>query len=83
MLAPPIGTHEERTRRWLGEIHAGVKPAGRVEDCREWLLDFRENGRLAEATWDGFLKARKLGTFKLERLLMTGEFSEGQGPLEQ
>lgn len=83
LMAPPIGTHEERNRRWLEEIHAGVEPAGRVEDCREWLFDLRENGRLAEAAWDGFLKARKLGSYKITRLVNTGVFTEGQGPLEQ
>lgn len=83
LIAPPIGTHEERNRRWLEEIHAGVEPAGRVEDCHEWLFDLRENGRLAEAAWDGFLKARKLGTYKIEKLVRTGSFSEGRGPLEQ
>lgn len=83
LIAPPIGTHEERNRRWLEEIHSEVQPAGRVEDCHEWLFDLRENGRLAEAAWDGFLKARKLGTYKIERLIRTGSFSEGQGPLEQ
>jgi len=83
LMAPPIGTHEERNRRWLEEIHAGVEPAGRIEDCHEWLFDLRENGRLAEAAWDGFLKARKLGTYKIEKLVRTGSFSEGHGPLEQ
>jgi hypothetical protein len=83
LMAPPIGTHEERNRRWLEEIHAGIEPAGRVEDCREWLFDLREKGRLAEAAWDGFLKARKLGTFKIEQLLASGEFVEGSGPLEE
>jgi hypothetical protein len=83
LMAPPIGTHEDRNKRWLEEIHAGVEPAGRVEDCHEWLFDLRENGRLAEAAWDGFLKARKLGTYKIEKLIRTGSFSEGCGPLEQ
>jgi hypothetical protein len=54
-----------------------------VEACGEWLFDLRENGRLAEAAWDGFLKARKLGTYKIERLIRTGEFVEGSSPLEQ
>ncbi len=83
LIAPPIGTHEERNKRWLEEIHAGIVPSGPVEDCHEWLFDLRENGRLAEAAWDGFLKARKLGTYKIEKLVRTGSFSEGQGPLEQ
>jgi len=82
LMADPIGAHEELNKRWLQEIHAGVSPAGPLEACGEWLFDLRENGRLAEAAWDGFLKARKLGTYKIERLIRTGEFKEGVSPLE-
>jgi len=49
---------------------------------RRFRIGF-ENGRLAEAAWDGFLRARKLGAFKIERLIRTGEFQEGSSPLEQ
>jgi hypothetical protein len=82
LMADPIGAHEELNKRWLREIHAGVSPPGPVEACGEWLLDLRENGRLAEAAWDGFLKARKLGTYKIERLIRTGGIEEGSSPLE-
>jgi hypothetical protein len=82
LMADPIGAHEELNKRWLQEIHAGVIPPGPLEACGEWLFDLRENGRLAEAAWDGFLKARKLGTYKIERLIRTGEFKEGATPLE-
>jgi len=83
LMADPIGAHEELNKRWLREIHAGVSPPGPVEACGEWLFDLRENGRLAEAAWDGFLKARKLGAYKIERLIRTGTFREGATPLEQ
>ena len=88
VMAPPIGTHEVRNERWLQEIHAGVNQAGPAASCHEWLFDLRENGRLAEAAWDGFLKARKLGTFKIERLIREGTandraFEEGTSPLER
>ncbi len=83
LMADPIGAHEELNKRWLREIHAGVSPPGPVAACGEWLFDLRENGRLAEAAWDGFLKARKLGAYKIERLIRTGEFREGASPLEQ
>lgn len=82
LMADPIGAHEELNKRWLREIHAGIGPPGPVESCGEWLFDLRENGRLAEAAWDGFLKSRKLGTYKIERLVRTGEFSESLSPLE-
>ncbi|MGA2506092.1 MAG: hypothetical protein ABSF80_01270 [Chitinispirillaceae bacterium] len=83
VMAPPIGTHEELNKRWLQEVHAGVKEAGPAEFCHEWLFDLRESGRLAEAAWDGFLKVRKMGTFKIERLIRNGAFYEGGSPLEQ
>jgi hypothetical protein len=83
LMAPPIGTHEELNKRWLQEIHAGVKEAGPPECCDEWLFDLRESGRLAEAAWDGFLKVRKLGTFKIEHLINNGTFDEGRTLIEQ
>jgi hypothetical protein len=83
LMAPTIGTHEELNRRWLHEIHAGIDPPGDIEYVHEWLFDLRSNGRLAEAAWDGFLKARKLGTYKIEELISTGQIQDGVTPLEQ
>jgi hypothetical protein len=83
IMAPPIGTHEELNKRWLQEVHAGISQAGPAGFCHEWLFDLRESGRLAEAAWDGFLKARKLGTFKIEHLIRQEAFNEGSSPLEQ
>jgi len=83
VMAPSIGTHEELNKRWLQEIHAGIEESGPAKYCHEWLFDLRETGRLAEAAWDGFLKVRKLGTFKIERLIRQGTFNETQSLLEQ
>lgn len=76
LMAAPIGPQEERNRRWLMDIHAGLVPPGPPEYCAEWLSDLRKNGRLAEAAWAGFIKARKLGTYKIAKLLETGQFTE-------
>ena len=83
VLAPPIGTHEECNARWLREIHAGLTMPGSVESCHEWLFDLRESGVLAQAAWDGFLNVRKLGAFKIERLIRQGVFDDGHSPLER
>ena len=83
LMAPTIGAHEELNRTWLQEIHTGVKPAGSIEHTGEWLFDLRANGVLAEAAWDGFLKGRKLGTYKIEELVKTGKISGGNSPLER
>lgn len=82
LIAPPIGTHEQLNKRWLQEIHTGLTPPGALEFTHEWLFDLRENGRLAEAAWDGFLKVKKLGTFHIEDLVRTGSFTQGQDPME-
>jgi hypothetical protein len=83
LMAPPIGTHEELNGYLLQEIHAGIEPPGRIEFCSEWLLDLRNSGRFAESAWDGFLKARKLGAFKIERLVRGDTIKEGRTPLER
>jgi hypothetical protein len=83
LIAPPIGTHEELNKRWLRELHTGITPPGPPEYVHEWLFDLRENGRLAEAAWDGFLKVRKLGTFQIEDLVRTGSLSRNQHPMER
>ncbi|MCR4396767.1 MAG: hypothetical protein NUW07_08570, partial [Candidatus Saccharicenans sp.] len=83
LMADPIGPQEELNKRWLMEIHAGLVPPGPPEYCGEWLEDLRENGRLAEAAWDGFLKSRKLGTYKIKRLLEQGQYCEEISPLKQ
>lgn len=82
LIAPPIGTHEELNSRWLQEVHTGIIPPGPPEYVHQWLFDLRENGRLAEAAWDGFLKVRKLGTYHIEDLVKTGTFSQSIHPME-
>ncbi len=83
LMAPPIGVQEELNRCWLREIHAGVDATGPLSYTHEWLFDLLENGRLAEAAWDGFLKVRKLGTYKIEELIRTEVCPGGLNPLDQ
>ncbi|MCX5782195.1 MAG: hypothetical protein NT145_05775 [Elusimicrobia bacterium] len=81
LMAPSVGPHEDINSKWLQDIHAGVKPAGKLKYADEWLFDLREGGIFAEAAWDGFIKGRKLGTYKIEELIKTGKFLPGEAPL--
>ena len=83
LLAPSIGPHEKLNRQWLRELNAGLKPPGPPEYAHQWIFDLRENGRFAASAWNGFLRARKLGTYKILNLMTTGEFDPGKGPLDQ
>jgi hypothetical protein len=82
IMTPPIGAQERYNRKWLLEIQAGIPQ----EDPRytdQWLLDLWNEGRLAEAAWDGFLKARKYGTYKIFDLLKTGTMQRDPSPLKR
>ena len=68
ITAPPIGYHERLNYRWLVHKNAAL----RQEDpdyTHQWLIDFWKNGLLADRAWNGFLKMRKLGTFRIESIL--------------
>lgn len=83
ITAPSVGTHEAINERWLNDVHAGIEPAGPVEYTHEWLFEVRDNGQLAAAAWDGFLKGRKLGAYKIHDIISTGVFIAGVTPLER
>jgi hypothetical protein len=82
LIAPPVGSHENLNRDWLMSVHAGILPPGPVEYTDQWLMDLWETGRLAEAAWDGFLKARKMGTYKIAEILNTGKMTSADSPFE-
>ena len=82
IIAPAIGPHEVFNLRWIREIGGGI----RQEDpkyCREWITDYLVDGRLAQAAWDGFLHARKMGTYKIRDILTTGRMEKEVSPIRR
>ncbi|MHB8579749.1 MAG: DUF6938 domain-containing protein [Ignavibacteriaceae bacterium] len=80
IMTPPIGSQEQFNAKWLFEIQAGIKQEN-PEYPDQWLFDLLNKGRLAEAAWSGFLKARKLGTYKILEVLVTGRMSHEDSPI--
>ena len=72
IIAPPIGPHENFNQRWLRDLGAGSHQS-QPEYCGEWIMDYLTEGRLSQAAWDGFLYARKMGTYKIMEVLQTGQ----------
>lgn len=81
IIAPCIGPHEYFNQRWLREIGAGIHQ-GEPKYCSEWIMDYITNGRFAKAAWDGFLYARKMGTYKIEEVLSKGCMERAMSPLK-
>ncbi|HKI79913.1 MAG TPA: hypothetical protein VKA26_15330 [Ignavibacteriaceae bacterium] len=80
IMTPTIGSQEKFNRQWLREIGAGISQES-PDYADQWLFDWLNKGRLAEAAWDGFLKARKLGIYNIEDILQTGKMTKLNSPV--
>lgn len=80
IMTPPIGSQEKFNRLWLFEIQAGIKQMN-PEYTDQWLHDLLNKGILAEMAWSGFLKARKMGTYKIIEILKTGRMTQSNSPV--
>jgi hypothetical protein len=80
IMTPAIGSQEKFNRNWLHEIQAGIRQED-PEFTDQWLFDLLRKGILAEMGWSGFLKARKMGTFKILEILKTGEMVHENSPV--
>jgi len=80
MMSPIIGSQEKFNRKWLHEIQAAMKQEN-PDYTDQWLNDLLNRGTLAESAWDGFLKARKLGTFKILQVLEKGYLEKITDPV--
>ena len=80
IMSPVIGSQEKFNRRWLREIQAAIKQIN-PKYTDQWLYDLLHRGTLAESAWDGFLKARKMGTYKIKQVLKNGYLEKETDPV--
>lgn len=80
--APCIGSQERFNRRWLESVQACYDQHD-PEYAHEWIFEYLNDGRFAEAAWSGFLKARKYGTYKIMEILATGTMKRESSPLKR
>ena len=82
IMCEPLGAQEVYNKKWLLEIQAGI-PQEDPKYTDQWLFDLYRYGRFAESAWDGFLKARKYGTYKIAEIIKTGTFQRETNPLKR
>jgi len=71
LIAPTIGSQEDFNRRWLLTGGFGVEQEN-PKHVEQWLFDFLDSGRLAEASMQGFIEAEKLGVINIKNILCSG-----------
>jgi len=72
VIAEPIGSQEFFNQQWLVYLGGGINQE-KVQYTKEWLFDWIESGRLAEAAAQGFLEAPKNGFCNIQRYLASGK----------
>lgn len=80
IMTPAIGSQEKFNRRWLEEIQAGIRQEN-PEYTDQWLFDKLNDGLLAGLAWSGFLRARKLGTYRILEYLREGRLTRSTSPV--
>jgi len=68
LIAPTIGSQESFNRKWLLTLGSGILQENPVY-THQWLFDFLDSGRLAEAAMQGFIEAEKLGTLNIKKII--------------
>lgn len=80
IMTPAIGSQEQFNRRWLFEIGAGIKQEN-PDYTDQWLFDGLKDGLFAGLAWSGFLRARKLGLYKILEVLRDGRMTRDTSPV--
>lgn len=69
IMAPSIGSQEDFNRKWLLALGAGI-PQENPAYANEWVFDYLNSGRFAEAIMDGFIEVEKLGTYNIKKICL-------------
>lgn len=69
IMAPSIGSQEDFNRKWLLALGAGI-PQENPAYANEWVFDYLNSGRFAEAVMDGFIEVEKLGSYNIKKIAL-------------
>ncbi len=69
IMAPSIGSQEDFNKKWLISLGAGIVQENPVY-ANEWVFDYLNSGRFAEAMMDGFIEVEKLGSYNIKKICL-------------
>ncbi|MDZ4221325.1 MAG: hypothetical protein U1C18_00450 [Patescibacteria group bacterium] len=70
VIAPPIGSQEHFNQYWLEVIGSGITQEN-PKYTHEWLMDYLDNGWMAEAALQGYLEAPRGGVENIKKAIHT------------
>ena len=70
IIAPTIGSQEDFNKRWLLHIGAGTQQEN-PKYTDQWFYDLLNTGDFAEMAMQGFIEIEKMGTYNIERIIMS------------
>jgi hypothetical protein len=68
IIAPPIGSQEDFNASWLLKMGAGIAQNEPLA-AGEWLIDWLDNGWLAEAAMQGYVEGNYQGLKNIEKII--------------
>jgi len=68
IIAPPIGSQENFNKYWLEVIGAGIAQES-PKYTHEWIMDYLDNGWLAESALQGYLEAPRDGVENIRKVV--------------
>ena len=68
IIAPPIGSQEKFNKYWLEVVGGGV-PQENPKYTHEWIIDYLNNGWLAEAALQGYLEVEREGVENIKKVV--------------
>jgi len=68
IIAPSVGAQEDLNKKWLLRMGAGILMEN-PKYSGQWLFDYLNGGRLAEAAMEGFIEIEKMGVYNIKKIL--------------
>jgi hypothetical protein len=68
ILAPTVGSQEDFNEEWLLRLGSAMRQKD-LNYIDQWLSDFMDSGWLAEASMQGFIEAKRMGTYEIEKII--------------
>lgn len=69
IMAPTVGSQEDFNKRWLLWLGIGINQEN-PKYVNDWLFDYINGGRLAEAALEGFIEVEKMAVENIKRVCL-------------